>query len=286
MDSNTPSDSKWLPRIGDWICAGCSNNNYASRLKCNKCGEPKEVAALPAMSGAAPAVNHGMAKPTGSLNMGLTMPLVSSRPLGLDWPYNSSLGGGMADNGNWRPGDWLCKCGYHNYSSRSMCKQCQAPMPPGVSMPVGPPPLMQPSVYPGLGMKRLAPYDFGDDFISKRLNFGGDPSGLFQGQPTSYGASSYGASGYGASGYGASGYGASLAMAGMGSLPTSNWPMQPPPQPAGMASVPAILGKGAKQWRTGDWMCAGCNNHNYSSRAVCNRCGGQKETMAQPLPVA
>ncbi|KAI4314763.1 hypothetical protein L6164_027639 [Bauhinia variegata] len=29
----TPADSKWLPRIGDWICTGCTNNNYASREK-------------------------------------------------------------------------------------------------------------------------------------------------------------------------------------------------------------------------------------------------------------
>jgi len=27
----------------------------------------------------------------------------------------------------------------------------------------------------------------------------------------------------------------------------------------------------AKQWRSGDWMCSNCNNHNYASRLQCNR---------------
>eukprot|EP00249_Psilotum_nudum_P005389 c18827_g1_i1 orf=147-722(+) len=129
VDSKTPADSKWLPRIGDWICAGCSNNNYASREKCNKCGQPKEVAALPAMAlpgsaMVAPALPRPTTGSTGGLglgsNAGLPRPLHPPFPLGLNWPLSSSgLGVGIPDVGNWRPGDWMCSCGYHNYSSRS-----------------------------------------------------------------------------------------------------------------------------------------------------------------------
>jgi hypothetical protein len=25
------------------------------------------------------------------------------------------------------------------------------------------------------------------------------------------------------------------------------------------------------RWREGDWLCSTCNNHNYASRAFCNR---------------
>mmetsp|Transcript_90253 Transcript_90253/g.162741 ORF Transcript_90253/g.162741 Transcript_90253/m.162741 type:complete len:271 (+) Transcript_90253:69-881(+) len=32
----------------------------------------------------------------------------------------------------------------------------------------------------------------------------------------------------------------------------------------------------AQTMREGDWMCGGCNNHNYANREVCNRCQGPK----------
>ncbi|XP_039045811.1 uncharacterized protein LOC120185742 [Hibiscus syriacus] len=50
---------------------------------------------------------------------------------------------------------------------------------------------------------------------------------------------------------------------------TSNWPGPFPFPP--QAATTTFLGKGAKQWRSGDWICAKCNNHNYASRAQCNR---------------
>lgn len=261
---------------------GCSNNNYASRERCNKCGEPKEVAALPAMSlpgaaMAAPALPRPTAAPMGGLGLGMNavspMPLYASRPSGSNWPFSSTnLSGSMADDGNWRLGDWFCPCGYRNYSSRSMCKNCQAPITPGASLSGGSLPSMQPPMYPGLGVKRLASDDLGVDFASKRLNLGGEFAPLaLQNQPHPFGA--------------LSGFGSSAGFTVGGSLPPPKWTMQPP-QPSGMTLVPAILGKGAKQWRVGDWMCAGCNNHNFASRASCNRCGGQREIMAQALPVA
>ena len=35
------------PRPGDWMCAGCANENYAFRVECNRCGAPRAAAALP-----------------------------------------------------------------------------------------------------------------------------------------------------------------------------------------------------------------------------------------------
>jgi len=53
-----------------------------------------------------------------------------------------------------------------------------------------------------------------------------------------------------------------------------------------VAATPTLLGKGAKQWRDGDWMCTNCNNHNYASRSNCNRCKTQKDAPAQSVSVA
>ena len=57
---------------------GCTNNNYASREKCKKCGQPKEVAAMPAiaMPGASlPTYSHYFARAQGGqeqkMNFGL-----------------------------------------------------------------------------------------------------------------------------------------------------------------------------------------------------------------------
>lgn len=37
--------------------------------------------------------------------------------------------------------------------------------------------------------------------------------------------------------------------------------------------------------REGDWTCAACNNHNYASRAVCNRCGSPNVAKIMPTKV-
>nr|GME08661.1 ranBP2-type zinc finger protein At1g67325 [Ipomoea batatas] len=145
VDNKTPPDSKWLPRIGDWICTGCTNNNYASREKCKKCGQPKEVAAMPAIS-----------------IPGATLPTHSNYFSGVQGALQQNTHIGFIDQANqllavpkgWRHGDWICKCGFHNYSSRAQCKRCNA-----VSMP------------PALGTKRLASEEL-HDLENKRLNAG------------------------------------------------------------------------------------------------------------------
>ncbi|KAL0332729.1 UNVERIFIED_CONTAM: hypothetical protein Scaly_2174400 [Sesamum calycinum] len=165
VDTKTPADSKWLPRIGDWICTGCTNNNYASREKCKKCGQPKEVAAMPAVAipGASVPTHptyFARAQGGGMMTLGAlhpSMSLSSSWPLGgtdqygnqptgpyglqptSNWPPGSISDISYASqkaqlppvsNGNgWRTGDWMCTCGFHNYSSRVQQKvQCPQPI--------------------------------------------------------------------------------------------------------------------------------------------------------------
>ncbi|KAI4327723.1 hypothetical protein L6164_020149 [Bauhinia variegata] len=288
VDTKTPADSKWLPRIGDWICTGCTNNNYASREKCKKCGQPKELAAMPAiaMTGASfPTYSHYFSRAPGGLeqkmNFGLmgngtpqqSLPLNSNWPVaGADkygiqpiptWPTGGNFGSGLPfDNSSnqnssvpkgWRDGDWMCNCGFHNYSSRSQCKKCNA-FPPAPRT------------------KRLASEELVYDWDSKRLNIGhtneqqrshinfepllganADPKpGNFPSYP---------------------------------GINSSAAPSLPMPMPFAQVTTPALLGKGAKQWRNGDWMCTNCNNHNYASRLQCNRCKTQRMPPVQPVNV-
>ena len=133
---------------------GCTNNNYASREKCKKCGQPKEIAAMPAiaMPGASlPTYAHYFARAQGGpeqkMNFGLMgngalqqpLPLSSTWSVGGPDKYGGQpaptwpLGGNpspalpfpnhanqllMVPKG-WRNGDWICNCGFHNYSSRA-----------------------------------------------------------------------------------------------------------------------------------------------------------------------
>ncbi|KAG2696406.1 hypothetical protein I3843_07G056700 [Carya illinoinensis] len=287
VDTKTPADSKWLPRIGDWICTGCTNNNYASREKCKKCGQPKEVAAMPAiaMPGASlPSYSHYFARAQGGpeqkMNIGLigngapqqALPLSSNWSVGgadkygvqpaSTWPLGHNSGLPYPDPANqllsvpkgWRNGDWICHCGFHNYSSRAQCKKCNA-------------------LPPALGTKRLASDDLVHEWDNKRLNVG-QTNGQLQPYP---------------------GFEQMVGTSGdpnarlyapypnVSSVTATNLqvPMQFPQQ----ATAPALLGKGAKQWREGDWMCTNCNNHNYASRLQCNRCKTQRNVLSQPVNV-
>ncbi|MBA0741917.1 hypothetical protein Gogos_015036, partial [Gossypium gossypioides] len=129
---------------------GCTNNNYASREKCKKCGQPKEIAAMPAIAipGASlPTYSHYFARALGALeqkiNVGVvgsgaprrSLPLSSNwSVVGADncglqsastWPLAGNQTSGVPCNQSlsvpkgWRNGDWMCNCGFHNYSSRS-----------------------------------------------------------------------------------------------------------------------------------------------------------------------
>ncbi|KAI3669479.1 hypothetical protein L6452_40715 [Arctium lappa] len=292
VDSKTPADSKWLPRIGDWICTGCTNNNYASREKCKKCGQPKEVAAMPAlaMPGATLRTQlHYFPRAQGvqdhRLNMGLlgNGTLQQSLPLSSHWllgradkfglqtattwplggnatnaiPYINQVSQVMVPKG-WRNGDWICACGFHNYASRAQCKKCNASMPPA------------------LGTKRLASEELVQDWDNKRLNagqtFGMQPSYSTLGQLPS---SSYSTPTQIAN------FVTHETAGGYPSYPvgrsTAEQTLQLNLQTPQIVTMPALPGKGAKQWRDGDWMCTNCNNHNYASRSKCNKCNAQRE---------
>ncbi|KAJ8451941.1 hypothetical protein Cgig2_007424 [Carnegiea gigantea] len=137
VDAKTPPNSKWLPRIGDWICSGCTNNNYASREKCKKCGQPKEVAGVPAI--AMPGVfvgGPGGLQPRmgllGSSTFQQSLPPSSAWPLGAFASNTNNLVQLSLVPKDWRNGDWICNCGFHNYSSRAQCKKCNAAPPAGL----------------------------------------------------------------------------------------------------------------------------------------------------------
>ncbi|GAB2279433.1 hypothetical protein Dimus_014073 [Dionaea muscipula] len=260
VDTKFSPDSKWIPRIGDWICTGCTNNNYASREKCKKCGKPRDAAAMPSI--AMPGVYPGPGGLQQSTNMGIggnsafRLPLLpsSSWPLGGAGRYGVAVapswapGGGNASaflyrntiNGlssvtkGWRNGDWICNCGFHNYSSRTECKNCNA-------------------APPALGMKRSASDDLVHDWDNKRLNAGSETNQFVAGIYASY-------------------PGGGSAMG-----PNGQMRMQLPQS----VTAQALVGKGAKQWRDGDWMCTSCNNHNYASRSQCNRCKSERSTIDQ-----
>ncbi|MBA0599467.1 hypothetical protein Gorai_005686, partial [Gossypium raimondii] len=140
-------------RLGNQYQLACTNNNYASREKCKKCGQPKEIAAMPAiaMPGASlPTYSHYFARALGALEQKMNVGFVGSGAPQQFLPLSSNWSVGGADNcglqsaptwpvagnqspgayanpGNqplsvpkgWRNGDWICNCGFHNYSSRS-----------------------------------------------------------------------------------------------------------------------------------------------------------------------
>lgn len=274
VDTKTPADSKWLPRIGDWICSGCTNNNYASREKCKKCGQPKEVAAMPAIAipgGSVPSYAHYFARAqAGSqqkMNIGLInnpsvqygSQLASNWPLGGNsssiLPYPNQANQLPSAPEGWRSGDWICTCGFHNYSSRAQCKKCNL------------------SRQPAVGTKRLASEEFVHDWDNKRLNAGhSSAQQLYLGYEQIPGANSdQNVRTY-----------PHFAVGSSAVAPNVQMNVQMPQ----LTPMPTLLGKGAKQWRDGDWMCTNCNNHNYASRSQCNKCKTQRDTPTQQVSVA
>ncbi|KAF6142949.1 hypothetical protein GIB67_003905 [Kingdonia uniflora] len=300
-----PADSKWLPRIGDWICSGCSNNNYASRDLCKKCGEPKEVAAMPAlgMLGASlPTYSPYFARAQGAIGVRMNIGLSGNPLSNYNWPlggtdkYGHPLASGWLSGGNnnpgfpyvsnanqqvvqkdWRSGDWICNCGFHNYASRSECKKCNASMPSTTPSAVNP---SAKHMIPTHGTKRLASDEFITEWDNKRLN-AGDISHHFwaNGRAQSYeGLERAGGSSNGqASGMYIPYLSGSSAIA-----PNSQVHMLL----SQLETEPTLVGKGAKQWRDGDWMCTNCDNHNYASRSQCNRCKTERDAQNQSASIA
>ncbi|KAK9165208.1 hypothetical protein Scep_000399 [Stephania cephalantha] len=276
----------WLQSIG------CSNNNYASRTKCKKCGQPKEVAAMPAiaMPGASlPTYAHYFARAHGAAGLKMNLGMAANSTLqqsllnfnwslggpdkyGLQsasgWGLGGSNGLGFSNLNNanqaavpkgWRSGDWICNCGYHNYSSRLQCKKCNASMPPTT------PSIPSSAAH---GTKRLASEEIVSDWDNKRLNAGIANMNSFFPEFAQIGGSHNDP---------LPGAYASYSNGSSALTPNSQVHLRLPQ----FSPAPTLIGKGAKQWRDGDWMCKSCNNHNYASRSHCNRCKAQKDA---PIP--
>ncbi|XP_039138364.1 uncharacterized RNA-binding protein C17H9.04c isoform X1 [Dioscorea cayenensis subsp. rotundata] len=287
---------------------GCSNNNYASREKCKKCGQPKEETAMPAiaMRGASlPTYAHYFARAHGLSGLGMNFGITGSYGLqpsllpnsglsygGIDkyglqsiprWPTPGGHSSGLLHVNNisqplvvprdWRSGDWICNCGFHNYSSRTQCKKCNAPLPSGAP-PSSAVNSAVSNIFPTLGTKRLASEEFVNDWDSKRLNAGDINSHfLNNGQQRPYqGFEQLGESTNDQSP-------GTMSRYSSGNLATMS-STQLKAQSPQLTTIPLIVGKGAKQWRDGDWMCNNCNNHNYASRTHCNRCKSQKQLLS------
>lgn len=84
------------------VAIGCTNNNYASREKCKKCGQPKEVAALSAAASLQSHLSYFARGPDPVDQLGSLLPFSNQASAVKEW----------------RSGDWICACGFHNYSSR------------------------------------------------------------------------------------------------------------------------------------------------------------------------
>eukprot|EP00440_Ansanella_granifera_P033083 gb/GFBE01035896.1/.p1 GENE.gb/GFBE01035896.1/~~gb/GFBE01035896.1/.p1 ORF type:complete len:224 (+),score=25.12 gb/GFBE01035896.1/:1-672(+) len=120
-------EDRWLP--GDWICLDCKGHNFAKSMRCRSCGAAK-FSSQSQDSGALPAGWQVAHDPNGT-------PYYYNEkdPAGTTtWqrpqsnPADASSVIMEAFKKSSRPGDWLCgSCQTHNFSSRSLCKTCEAP---------------------------------------------------------------------------------------------------------------------------------------------------------------
>eukprot|EP00997_Jenningsia_sp_PLL12_P002805 NODE_1498_length_1145_cov_75.142336_g1220_i0.p1 GENE.NODE_1498_length_1145_cov_75.142336_g1220_i0~~NODE_1498_length_1145_cov_75.142336_g1220_i0.p1 ORF type:complete len:245 (+),score=46.94 NODE_1498_length_1145_cov_75.142336_g1220_i0:160-894(+) len=180
-------------RPGDWTCPRCNNHNYASRVACNRCQTPRQMAGM-GMYGYQ-TTPYGMGAGMGA-GMGTGTAMAGSTGTGAT--------GGAGQGQTPRPGDWYCSnpsCANLNYASRVVCNRCSTPSTVGLGM-------------AGLGGNAAM-------YLQQAL------------------------------------WGLASANRGM----------------------PGMANKGGV--RPGDWLCSACNNHNFASRAQCNRCQAAKPAQPQ-----
>lgn len=103
---------------GDWICPGCGDLVFARKSSCSMCGTSQSADDMGGLGGMGGCGGGGCGGCGGGGSFG------------------GSFGkGGGKDGGKARPGDWKCEeCGNLNFSNRSDCKACAAPIGNAVRM--------------------------------------------------------------------------------------------------------------------------------------------------------
>jgi hypothetical protein len=183
-------------------------------------------------------------------------------------PYEG--GQSAASKGGGKPGDWTCpSCQNYNYASRSNCNRCHIPKPADEGAPgTGGSQEQSTAASSGRGGGKFNPRpddwpcpacknnNYASRSICNRCQF---PKPLDFKNPLELG---------GLPNYMPNpmmGYGQMGGMGMMGGMAMPRFPGLGPP------TGPPVPAHGTGM-RPGDWVCRACNNHNYSSREVCNKC--------------
>lgn len=281
-------------RAGDWMCP-CGAHNYASKNMCHKCGTNKMVASLASTAGdnfrpgdwMCPCSAHnyatkvachkcGMAKGM-AMGMGFGGMMGGGAP-----PMMAQMGGGAGMPGNFRPGDWLCSCGAHNYASKNACHKCSTPKQQAQAggqqqqygAQAGQQQYGQQDMYNSYGMGQMGQYGDG-------MNMGG--MGGFGGFGGAMAGPAMGMMGGAASTPANFRPGDWLCQCGAHNYAskTACHKCASPKQSsdsgvgAGVAAPTGGAGGMPNNFRPGDWMCQ-CSAHNYASKTACHKCGTAK----------
>lgn len=200
-------------RSGDWMC-NCGAHNYASKTNCHKCGTPKALA----------------------------MGMMGMMGGGMNDGWGQSQGGMGATPSNFRQGDWMCRCGAHNYASKTACHKCSAPKAQAQGM--------------GMGMGQ----GYGMDPFAMGMGMGGMGMG-------------------GMGGGGGGGAGNFRAGDWMCKCGAHNYASKTACHKCSAAKAEGDTGSAGPlpaTFRPGDWMCTACQAHNYASKTACHKCSGPK----------
>jgi len=167
----------------------------------------------------------------------------------------------MTDYNNFRPGDWVCSCGAHNYASKNHCFKCYLSKEVATGGSMNAFPRAQAGAVQQQGMQQA-----GLGQMGQMGQMGAQGMGAMGQQ----GLGGMGQMGVPAQQLGQQGMGNNALLAQMGGLQSlmGAYGMMG----MGMPSLPQT----PANFRPGDWMCK-CGNHNYSSKSVCGKCSTPKD---------